>query len=83
MGTIHSISRKNCFISYSAVALKEPVQICRTPLIKDCNVQGPEICRSEQEWDWGAAPELVEFQFQIPLGSTFHKEALSLGTPFF
>ena len=51
MGTIHSISRKNCFISYSAVALKEPVQICRTPLIKDCNVQGPEICRSEQEWD--------------------------------
>merc|ERR1711892_435092 len=37
--------RKNCFIEYEQIAFNETVQICRTPLVKDCDVQGPEICR--------------------------------------
>merc|ERR1712240_923481 len=41
--------RKNCFINYEKIAFNETVQICRTPLVKDCDVQGPEICRTEYE----------------------------------
>merc|ERR1711892_342574 len=41
--------RKNCFIEYEKIAFNETVEICRTPLVKDCDVQGPEICRTEYE----------------------------------
>jgi len=41
--------RKNCFIEYSQTAYNETVQICRQPLLKDCNLSGPEICRTEYE----------------------------------
>merc|ERR1712179_256218 len=41
--------RKSCFIEYEAKAITETVQVCRTPLVKDCDVQGPEICRTESE----------------------------------
>merc|ERR1719342_450743 len=27
----------------------ETASVCRTPLVKDCDVQGPEICRTEYE----------------------------------
>merc|ERR1711970_1545548 len=32
---------------YEQIAFNETVEICRTPLVKDCNIQGPEICRTE------------------------------------
>merc|ERR1712055_238424 len=41
--------RKNCFINYEKIAFNETIQVCRTPLVKDCDVQGPEICRTEYE----------------------------------
>merc|ERR1719308_497858 len=41
--------RKNCFIEYEKIALQETVNICRKPLVKDCEVEGPEICRTEYE----------------------------------
>ena len=37
--------RKNCFIEYSTTAYNETVQICREPLLKDCNISGPEVGR--------------------------------------
>merc|ERR1712025_1054168 len=41
--------RKSCFIEYETIAFNETVQVCRTPLVKDCDVTGPEICRTEYE----------------------------------
>ncbi len=41
--------RKNCFIDYEKIAFNETVEICRTPLVKDCDIKGPEICRTEYE----------------------------------
>merc|ERR1712198_22233 len=41
--------RKTCFIAYEKAAFNETVSICKTPLVKDCDVQGPEICRTEYE----------------------------------
>merc|ERR1739838_786192 len=39
--------RKSCFIEYEQIAFNETAEVCRTPLVKDCDVQGPEICRTE------------------------------------
>merc|ERR1711983_13343 len=39
--------RKSCFIEYEKIAFNETVEICRTPLVKDCDIQGPEICRTK------------------------------------
>merc|ERR1711973_617303 len=41
--------RKSCFIEYEKIAFNETVKVCRTPLVKDCDVKGPEICRTEYE----------------------------------
>merc|ERR1712055_176812 len=41
--------RKSCFIEYEQIAFNETVAVCRTPLVKDCDIQGPEICRTEYE----------------------------------
>jgi len=41
--------RKSCFIVYEQTAVNEIVEVCRKPLVKDCDVQGPEICRTEYE----------------------------------
>ena len=41
--------RKNCFIEYEAKVITETVQVCRTPLVKDCDKVGEEICRTEYE----------------------------------
>eukprot|EP00092_Neocalanus_flemingeri_P022543 GFUD01024445.1.p1 GENE.GFUD01024445.1~~GFUD01024445.1.p1 ORF type:complete len:369 (-),score=77.51 GFUD01024445.1:207-1280(-) len=42
--------RKTCYIKYEKIAFNETVNICRTPLVKDCSITGPkEICRTEYE----------------------------------
>ena len=40
---------KKCFIEYSKHAVNVTVNICRTPLVKDCDSGGDEICRTEYE----------------------------------
>merc|ERR1712228_967042 len=35
---------KSCFIDYEQIAFNETVRICRNPLVKDCDVTGPEVC---------------------------------------
>ena len=41
--------RKNCFIEYEQIAFNETATVCRTPLVKDGDVQGSEICRTKYE----------------------------------
>ena len=41
--------KKKYFINYEKIAFNETVAVCRTPLVKDCDVQGDEICRTEYE----------------------------------
>jgi hypothetical protein len=40
---------KNCFIEYSKSAANVTVDICRKPLIKDCEKEGEEICSTQYE----------------------------------
>merc|ERR1712105_138795 len=42
--------RKNCFINYEKIAFNETVQVCRTPLVKDCDVQDDVVeCETIQD----------------------------------
>jgi len=41
--------RKVCVIDFEQKAFNESVEICNTPLVKDCNVPGPEVCRTVYE----------------------------------
>merc|ERR1712080_58454 len=53
--------RKNCFIEYEQIAFNETANICRTPLVKDCDIDGPPICRTEYESEcWTEVEELCE-----------------------
>jgi hypothetical protein len=41
--------KKNCFIEYKKVAQDVTVEFCHTPLVKDCNIEGPVECKTEYE----------------------------------
>ena len=38
----HVLFRKVCVIDFEQKAFNESVEICNTPLVKDCNIPGPE-----------------------------------------
>jgi len=39
--------KKSCDITYSPQAQNVTVKVCMMPLVKDCNLRGPEVCRTE------------------------------------
>merc|ERR1711934_57292 len=57
--------RKKCFIEYEQIAFNVTATVCRTPLIKDCDIQGPEICRTEYESECWTKQELHDVQDDI------------------
>jgi len=66
--------RKSCFIEYEAIALTETVQVCRTPLVKDCDVQGPEICRTEYETECWTKQEAHDVDDDVVECETVYEE---------
>merc|ERR1711936_1463595 len=66
--------RKNCFIDYEKVAFNETVEICRTPLVKDCEQTGPEICRTEYESECWTKPEAHEVEDDVVTCETVEDE---------
>jgi len=57
--------RKNCFIEYKQIGFNVTATVCRTPLVKDCDIQGPEICRTEYESECWTKQELHDVQDDI------------------
>merc|ERR1711970_310740 len=66
--------RKSCFIEYEQIAFNETVQICRTPLVKDCDVQGPEICRTEYESECWTKQEVHDVEDDVVECETIQDE---------
>ena len=44
------------------LAFNETVEICREGLVKDCNIKGPEICRTEYESECWTKQEVHEVE---------------------
>merc|ERR1712032_1153261 len=57
--------RKNCFIEYEQIAFNETAQICRTPLVKDCDIPGPDICRTEYESECWTKQEVHDVEDDV------------------
>ena len=57
--------RKNCYIDYEKIAFNETVEICRTPLVKICDVKGPEICRTEYETECWTKQEVHDVEDDV------------------
>ncbi|XP_023319728.1 uncharacterized protein LOC111694904 [Eurytemora carolleeae] len=66
--------RKNCFIDYEKIAFNETVEVCRTPLVKDCDVSGPEICRTEYESECWTKQEEHDVQDDVVTCETIQDE---------
>jgi len=41
--------KKTCFIEMVVVAFNETQEVCRRPMVKDCDSQGEEVCRTEYQ----------------------------------
>jgi len=41
--------KKVCMINYEDLAYNSTVEICRTPLVKDCDIPGEEVCKTIYE----------------------------------
>jgi len=41
--------KKNCFIEFGLDAVNHTVRICKRPLVKDCTIEGDEICSTHFE----------------------------------
>ena len=41
--------KKICYIDYEPLAYNETVEVCRTPVVKDCEKEGPTICQTVYE----------------------------------
>merc|ERR1711892_204743 len=57
--------RKNCFIEYEKIAFGETVAVCRSPLVKDCDAQGPDICRTEYESECWTKQEVHDVEDDV------------------
>merc|ERR1712066_780294 len=50
---------------YDEIAFNETAEVCRTPLVKDCDVQGPEICRTEYESECWTKQEVHDVEDDV------------------
>jgi len=59
--------RKTCFIEYEKIAFNETVQVCRTPLVKDCTVKEPKpkVCRTLYESECWTKQEVHDVEDDI------------------
>ena len=55
--------RKSCFIKNEKIAVNEIVEVCRTPLVKDCNIDGDEVCQNVYESECWTKYEVHEVRY--------------------
>jgi len=57
---------KKCFIKYGKTAQNVTVNICRTPLVKDCDIDGEEICSTQYESECLTEQEVHQVTDDVP-----------------
>merc|ERR1719187_2208718 len=57
---------KNCFIEYGQTAQNVTVTVCRTPLVKDCDQPGEEICSTQYESECVTEQEVHQVTDDVP-----------------
>ena len=65
--------KKICYIEYEPLAYNETVEVCRTPVVKDCGKEGPPICQTVYEsecWTKQNVHEVSEEEKELNLDSS-------------
>ena len=57
--------RKSCFIEYEKIAFDKTIAVCRPPLVKDCDIKGPEICITEFESECWTKQQLHDVEDDV------------------
>lgn len=66
--------RKSCFIKYEKKSVKQVVEVCRTPLVKDCDIEGEEICKTMYESECWTKYHVHEVEDDVPRCQTIIEE---------
>ena len=56
---------KNCYIDYETIAFNETVTVCTNPLVKDCDISGPEICQTVYESECWTKQEVHDVEDDV------------------
>jgi len=57
--------KKVCHINYEPLAYNETVQICRTPLVKDCDMPGSTVCETVYETECATTNKVHEVEDDV------------------
>lgn len=66
--------RKVCFIEMVVIAFNETTNVCKKPLVKDCDVEGEPVCRTEYQSECWTKQIPHEVEDDIPVCKTVHVE---------
>jgi len=57
--------RKTCLIDYEDLAYNSTVEICRTPLVKDCDIPGETVCQTVYESECATVQRVHEVEDDV------------------
>jgi len=66
--------RKTCFIEMVVIAFNETTDVCRKPLVKDCDIDGDPVCRTEYQSECWTKQIPHEVEDDVPECTTVHQE---------
>lgn len=66
--------KRECVINFEKVAFNVTVTVCRQPLVKDCDVDGVEVCRTESESECTTVHEHNQVEDDVPNCQTIYEE---------
>ena len=58
--------KKSCYINYEPLAYNETVEVCRTPVVKDCAKEGTPICQTVYESECWTRQNVHEVSEEAP-----------------
>jgi len=66
--------KKTCFIEMMVIAFNETTEVCRRPMVKDCDTQGEEVCRTEYQAECWTKQIPHQVEDDVPECKTVHQE---------
>ena len=73
---LYSVDRKVCYIEYEPQAYNETVEVCRTPVMKDCREEeaGEQLCRTVYETEGWTKHKVHEVEDEVAVCETQEEE---------
>jgi len=66
--------KKTCFIEMMVIAFNETQTVCRRGMVKDCDLQGEEVCRTEYQAECWTKQIPHQVEDDVPECKTVHQQ---------